>query len=299
MRILLIEDDRKLNHSLKYQLEKENFTVDVCFDGEEALFYINQNIHDCILLDRMIPAIDGTQLLTLMRGKNNSTPVILITALGTLQDKITGLDSGADDYLVKPFDFEELLARIRCVTRRSPLIHENDALPFGDLTLHVTALDLHAARTHADDFAHAPHCLPVELLLGSLVQQVGGIENPAATPGDFLVAQSVDFVQKLLLAAPGVDQMGVRIAERREKHPALGIDHPGRDARTAVVHAAESGNPPVFGEQPRIVEGLQTVHLGPAQALTPRKLDADELADVLNERSHDAGIRRRCGYGDT
>ncbi len=137
MRIVLIEDDRKLNHSLKYQLEKENFTVDACFDGEEALFYINQNIHDCILLDRMIPAIDGTQLLTLMRRKNNSTPVILITALGTLHDKITGLDSGADDYLVKPFDFEELLARIRCVTRRSPLIHENDALSFGDLTLHV------------------------------------------------------------------------------------------------------------------------------------------------------------------
>lgn len=138
MRILLIEDDKKLNHSLKYQLEKENFIVDTCFDGEEALFYIHQNIHDCILLDRMIPVIDGTQLLTIMRKKNNNTPVILITALGTLHDKITGLDLGADDYLVKPFAFEELLARIRCVTRRSPLIHENDTLLFEDLTLHIT-----------------------------------------------------------------------------------------------------------------------------------------------------------------
>lgn len=138
MRILLIEDDKKLNHSLKYQLEKENFMVDTCFDGEEALFYIDQGIHDCILLDRMIPAINGTQLLGLMRKKNNNTPVILITALGTLNDKITGLDSGADDYLVKPFAFEELLARIRCVTRRSPLIHENDSLSFGDLTLHIS-----------------------------------------------------------------------------------------------------------------------------------------------------------------
>ena len=119
MRLLLIEDDTKLNHSLKYQLEKENFIVDACFDGEEALFYINQGIHDVILLDRMLPLLDGTELLTLMRRKNNSTPVILITALGTLNDKITGLDSGADDYLVKPFEFEELLARIRCVTRRS------------------------------------------------------------------------------------------------------------------------------------------------------------------------------------
>ncbi len=138
MRILLVEDDKKLSHTLKYQLEKENFITDTCYDGEEALFYINQNIHDCILLDRMIPGIDGTRLLTILRRQNNNTPVILITALGTLNDKITGLDLGADDYLVKPFDFEELLARIRCVTRRPPLIHENDTLGFGDLTLHIT-----------------------------------------------------------------------------------------------------------------------------------------------------------------
>ncbi len=137
MRLLLVEDDPKLNHSLKYQLEKENFIVDSCSDGEEALFYIDQNIHDVILLDRMLPLLDGTELLAKMRGKNNSTPVILITALGTLNDKITGLDMGADDYLVKPFDFEELLARIRCVTRRSPMIQRNDSLSLGDLTLHI------------------------------------------------------------------------------------------------------------------------------------------------------------------
>ena len=147
MRLLLIEDDQKLNHSLKYQLEKENFIVDSCFDGEEALFYIEQNIHDVILLDRMIPLINGTELLTLMRKKSNSTPVILITALGTLNDKITGLDLGADDYLVKPFAFEELLARIRCVTRRSPIIHEDDALSFGDLTLHISENRLTGPQT--------------------------------------------------------------------------------------------------------------------------------------------------------
>ena len=85
----------------------------------------------------MLPLLDGTEILTLMRRKNNSTPVILITALGTLNDKITGLDLGADDYLVKPFDFEELLARIRCVTRRSPMIQGDDILSLGDLTLHI------------------------------------------------------------------------------------------------------------------------------------------------------------------
>ena len=85
----------------------------------------------------MLPLLDGTELLTLMRRKNNSTPVILITALGTLNDKITGLDSGADDYLVKPFEFEELLARIRCVTRRSRFLHGDDTLSLGDLTLYT------------------------------------------------------------------------------------------------------------------------------------------------------------------
>ena len=100
MRLLLVEDDKKLNHSLQYQLQKENIIVDACFDGEEALFYINQGIYDVILLDRMLPLLDGTELLTLMRRKNNNTPVIFLTALGTLNDKITGLDLGADVYLV-------------------------------------------------------------------------------------------------------------------------------------------------------------------------------------------------------
>ena len=138
MRLLLIEDDKKLNHSLKFQLEKADFIVDSCFDGEEALYYIEQNIYDVILLDRMIPYINGTDIIIRMREKNNSTPVILITALGSLNDKITGLDSGADDYLVKPFDFEELLARIRSVTRRPNMMNADNSLRLGDLTLFST-----------------------------------------------------------------------------------------------------------------------------------------------------------------
>lgn len=147
MRILLVEDDKKLNHSLKYQLEMENHIVDACFDGEEALYYINQNIHDVILLDRMLPLLDGTDLLALMRSKNNNTPVILLTALGSLNDKITGLNLGADDYLVKPFDFEELLARINCVTRRSHIIGSDSTLLFGDLSLYITENRLSGPQT--------------------------------------------------------------------------------------------------------------------------------------------------------
>ena len=137
MRILLVEDDEKLNHSLVFQLEKEGFLADSCQDGEEALYYIRQNLYDLILLDRMLPHISGTEILNHMRKEQNQTPVILITALGTLEDKVTGLDLGADDYLVKPFAFEELMARIRTALRHSqtgasaksqPLYHVGDLM---------------------------------------------------------------------------------------------------------------------------------------------------------------------------
>lgn len=134
MRILLVEDDEKLNQSLAFQLEAEGFMTDSCRDGEEALYYIGEHIHDLILLDRMLPGLSGTQVLKRMREDGNQTPVILITALGTLDDKVTGLDLGADDYLVKPFAFEELMARIRCVTRRPRKLQLSEQLSLGNIT---------------------------------------------------------------------------------------------------------------------------------------------------------------------
>lgn len=134
MRILLVEDDEKLNKTLVFKLEKEGFVVDTCFDGEEACFYGEHNIYDIILLDRMLPGMEGTKVLTNLRKKKISTPVILLTALGTLSDKVTGLDLGADDYLVKPFAFEELLARIRCISRRPQALNNDDVLTLSDIT---------------------------------------------------------------------------------------------------------------------------------------------------------------------
>lgn len=134
MRILLVEDDEKLNDALAFQLKAEGFSVDTCRDGEEALYYIGENIHDLILLDRMLPQISGTEVLRQIRRKNNQTPVILITALGSLDDKVTGLDLGADDYLVKPFAFEELMARIRCVARRPRKLRLGERFTWGDIT---------------------------------------------------------------------------------------------------------------------------------------------------------------------
>lgn len=138
MRILLVEDDVKLNETVRFQLEKYEYKVDSCYDGEEALFYIREKIHDIILLDRMLPRLSGTQVLQIIRTESITIPVIMITALGTLDDKITGLNLGADDYLVKPFDFDELLARIRCVTRRPALLRDDQVLTYGTLTLRLT-----------------------------------------------------------------------------------------------------------------------------------------------------------------
>lgn len=134
MRILLVEDDEQLNKNLVFGLEAQGFTVDACFDGEDACFYGEQNIYDLILLDRMLPHMEGTEVLTRLRKKKVTTPVILLTALGTLSDKVTGLDLGADDYLVKPFEFEELLARIRCISRRSHNLNDSEALSVSDIT---------------------------------------------------------------------------------------------------------------------------------------------------------------------
>ena len=124
MRILIIEDDKDLAQLTKLALEKENFTVDICLDGAEGLYYMQENMYDLVLLDRMLPSMDGTQVLKEARQSNISTPVIFLTALGELQDKVNGLNCGADDYMVKPFLPKELTFRIMAILRRS---YRNDA----------------------------------------------------------------------------------------------------------------------------------------------------------------------------
>ena len=137
MRILLIEDDKKLSYSLQFQLEKQGFIVDTCFDGQDAYYYINENCPDIILLDRMLPHVDGLTILKSLRDSKNSTPVIILTAMGELSDKIIGLDCGADDYLVKPFEIEELLARIRSLSRRPRTWTGGNELSLSNITYHT------------------------------------------------------------------------------------------------------------------------------------------------------------------
>lgn len=134
MRILIIEDNEELCQSLSFQLKAEGFETDICHNGEDGLHFIKQEAHDLVLLDRMLPQMNGLDMLHMMRKRNIHTPVILITALGALDDRIAGLDCGADDYIVKPFAFPELMARIRCILRRPRQWENSRGLRFGDVS---------------------------------------------------------------------------------------------------------------------------------------------------------------------
>lgn len=118
MRLLVVEDQKELNEVVCKKLEKEGYAVDGCYDGMEALNYIESAEYDGVILDIMLPRIDGIGVLKKMRMDGRHTPVLLLTALGSVDDRVKGLDAGADDYLTKPFDFNELLARIRAMLRR-------------------------------------------------------------------------------------------------------------------------------------------------------------------------------------
>lgn len=118
MRILLVEDEHKIANSIKKGLEQESYAVDVAFDGEYGYDLASTEDYDVIILDLMLPKLDGVEICHRLREENTHTPILILTAKGRLEDKVGGLNSGADDYLVKPFAFAELLARIRALTRR-------------------------------------------------------------------------------------------------------------------------------------------------------------------------------------
>ena len=134
MRILVVEDTKDMNRLIVKALAKAGYSVDGCFDGEEALDYLAGAEYDGIVLDVMMPKMDGHQLLAKLRAQGSDIPVLFLTARDSVADRVEGLDLGADDYLVKPFAFEELLARIRAMTRKHAG-SRTDTLTVGDLVL--------------------------------------------------------------------------------------------------------------------------------------------------------------------
>lgn len=135
MRLLLVEDEHKLSDALVSILEDINYSVDVAYDGETGQDMAETEIYDIIILDRMLPRKEGVQILKELRFRGIKTPVLLLTAKDSVEDKVTGLDAGADDYLVKPFNIKELLARVRALSRRSPEQNQTEKIQIGSLVL--------------------------------------------------------------------------------------------------------------------------------------------------------------------
>ena len=124
MRVLYVEDEKFLAEAVKHNLEKQGFNVDLAFDGEEGLQMAVDSIYDCVILDVMLPKLSGIEILERMREKKVSTPVIMLSALSEVEDKVRGLDAGADDYLAKPFKTAELVARINALARRPAKVQD-------------------------------------------------------------------------------------------------------------------------------------------------------------------------------
>ena len=138
MKVLVIEDERKLARLLKQGLEENGFTVDLAHDGAEGRFQVENQPYDAVLLDLMLPEVDGLSILSTLRKRGNDVPVLIITARGEVEDRVRGLNLGADDYLAKPFELEELLARLRALIRRSRG-KPSPLLTVGDLVIDTNA----------------------------------------------------------------------------------------------------------------------------------------------------------------
>ena len=142
MKLLLVEDEKQLSEALQQILIKNKYSVDTVYSGDEGLDYALTDVYDVIILDIMLPKLNGIEILKMIRKRKISTPVILLTAKGSVEDRILGLDSGADDYLPKPFSPDELLARLRALTRRNGDFINENILEFSDIRLNLSTYDM-------------------------------------------------------------------------------------------------------------------------------------------------------------
>lgn len=145
MKVLIVEDEYNLADVIKERLEKEKLTVDIVEDGEEGYYYASTNTYDLIILDVMLSNMSGFQILNKLRADNINSKIIMLTARSTIEDKLNGLENGADDYLTKPFHMDELVARVNIQLKRNG---NKDNLSFGDLVLNTTTLKVTCAKTN-------------------------------------------------------------------------------------------------------------------------------------------------------
>jgi DNA-binding response OmpR family regulator len=149
MRILIVEDDHKIANALKKGLQQESYAVDISYDGKDGLGNATTIEYDLIILDRMLPEIDGVEICRILREKKINTPILMLTAKDKISDRVEGLNCGADDYLVKPFAFEELLARIKALLRRPQELNQNEFV-VGDLKLNTLTYEVKRSTNKID-----------------------------------------------------------------------------------------------------------------------------------------------------
>ena len=226
MRILVIEDEKYLAEALSHILSQHNYTVDTFNDGEEGLDNALTGIYDAIVLDVMLPKINGFDIVKALRNEKIFTPVILLTAKSDVKDRIHGLDCGADDYLPKPFDTGELLARLRALTRRgNEDILNNNELKIGDITLDTNSMQLYSAQRETSltkkEFELLEYLMINKSMVVSkeqIIEKLWGFDSEAE--GNY-VEVYISFLRKKLafvsrdVTIATVRGIGYRIAERK------------------------------------------------------------------------------------
>ena len=187
MNILVVEDEKNLAEAVAQILRDQHWNVDTVFDGTSGLSYAETGAYDAIVLDLMLPGMDGLEVSRRLRARNVSTPILMLTARSSISDKVTGLDCGADDYMTKPFSTEELLARLRALTRRTGEV-VIDELVFGDLRLDLSNMDLccgensvHLSQREFDVMRLLMKTPSAALSKEALLSRVWGTQNESST----------------------------------------------------------------------------------------------------------------------
>jgi DNA-binding response OmpR family regulator len=203
MHILIVEDEKRLADALSHILLEQKYMVDVVHDGEIGLQYSESGIYDCIILDVMLPSMNGFDICLELRRKKITTPVLMLTAKDTISDKVKGLDAGADDYMTKPFSPDELLARLRVLTRRRGEVIL-DEIKFHDITLHIDQSKLSCTKSNKSIHLNFKECEMLKMFLSKpeviiskqdIITKIWGYDSDAV---DNNVEAYVSFIRKKL-----------------------------------------------------------------------------------------------------
>lgn len=203
MNLLIVEDEKRLAEALEQILLEQKYMVDTVHDGAEGLDYAISGIYDCIILDIMLPTMNGFDVCLELRRRKITTPVLMLTAKDTITDKVRGLDAGADDYMTKPFSAEELLARVRVLTRRRGEVIL-DEVKYSDITLHIDQSKLSCSRSSKSIHLNFKECEMLKIFLSrpgviiskqELITKIWGYDSDA---GDNNVEAYISFLRKKL-----------------------------------------------------------------------------------------------------